>query len=224
MAALTGALRVKQSGQDAHDSRHGATQQVAHGQVGQRQLARRRAHLVSYPGKAAVIQVVPGLLTERSGLAVAADAAVHEARVAAAHRVVARTQAGHHAGAKTLDQHVGGLAQLEQKLHAFGLLQVQAHAALVAVEHFAHRRRGVIACAQVFDLDDVGAQVGQVQRAHGTGQQAREVKHAHALQRRAVGRGAGGWAAHALAPAAVFRSSVFCTLPAAVSGSLSRNS
>ena len=221
MPPLARALRVKQSGQDAHDSGHGAAQQVAHGQVGQGQLARRRAHLVGHPGIAAVIQVVPGLLAQRPGLAVAADAAVHQARVAGTHLVVAQAQASHYAGAKAFDQHIGGFAQLEQELHAFGVLQVQAHAAFIAVEHFAHRRRGVVARAQVFDLDDIGPQVGQVQGAHGAGQQAGEVEHAHALQRRAVGR-MGGGAAHARA--AVLRSSVFWTLPAAVSGSLSRNS
>ena len=225
MAASAGALRVEQRRQDAHDGGHGAAQQVAHGQVGQGQLARGRSHLVGHPGIAAVIQVVPGLLAQRPGLAVAADAAVHQARVACTHHVITQTQPGHHAGAKAFDQHVGGLAQLEQELHAFGVLEVQAHAAFVAVEHFAHRRRGVVARAQVFDLDDVGTQVGQVQGAHGAGQQAGEVEHTHALQRWAVGLRIEGWAVHAALPCATdLRNSVFWTLPAAVSGSLSRNS
>ena len=50
--------------------------------------------------------------------------------------------------------------------------------ALVAMHQRAQGRRGVVAGTGVFDLDDVRAQVGQVQRAHRAGQQPREVEHA----------------------------------------------
>ena len=64
MPPLPGALCVKQRGQDAHDSGHGTAQQIGHGQVGQGQLARRGGDLIGHTGKAAVVQVMPGLLAQ----------------------------------------------------------------------------------------------------------------------------------------------------------------
>ena len=44
-------------------------------------------------------------------------------------------------------------------------------------------RPRVVAGAGVLDLDDVGAEVGEVERAHGPRQQARQVEHANAGER-----------------------------------------
>ena len=47
---------------------------------------------------------------------------------------------------------------------------LDAQAPLVAVDLLAHASGRVVAQAQVFDLEHVGAQVGQMQGAHGAGQ------------------------------------------------------
>ena len=129
---------------------------------------------------------------QRAVLAVAADRAVHEPGVLLAQALVADAEAVEHPGAEGLEQHVGVAHQAQQHLAAPLVLEVDADRALVAVQGQEQRRAGarlgalvvrrrpahVVAQAGVLDLDHVGAEVGQQQRAEPAGQQPRQVQHA----------------------------------------------
>jgi hypothetical protein len=91
---------------------------------------------------------------------------------------------------------IGFAGQPHEDFDAFRLLQIQPQALLVAVDHpeigaalpifFAlagAQRAGVITDLRVFDLDDFGTEIGQMQRGDRTGQQAGQVKNANAGQR-----------------------------------------
>ena len=74
------------------------------------------------------------------------------------------------------------------------MLEVEAQAAFVAVDHLiqvagvaAHRTQGarVVAGTGVLDLDHIGTVVGEMLGGERAGQQAGQVKHAHAGQRQA---------------------------------------
>ena len=78
------------------------------------------------------------------------------------------------------------------------MLEVEGDAALVAV-HDQERRghavdsrlaipAGVIAAGQLFDLDDVGAQVGEHHPAGGPGHDLCQLEHAHAGERTGMRR------------------------------------
>ena len=117
--------------------------------------------------------VVGGTVPLVAAQPVAADAAVHETRVAfdRGRRLEAEPVEG--VRAEVADEDVGGGEQLFETLPAVGLPQVEHHAALAPVveregrvrhvavdaqrpEHLAHRIAG-----RCFDLDHVGAPVGQ---------------------------------------------------------------
>ena len=135
-------------------------------------------------------------------LAVARDRAVDEARVLLAQPLVAHAEAVHHAGPEGLEQHVVLAHQPQQHLAAALLLQVQPDRALAAVEREEQRRlrrvlralvvrRGpadVVAHAGVLDLQHLGAEVGEQQRAEAAGQQPGEVEDLDALERPAHAR------------------------------------
>jgi hypothetical protein len=138
---------------------------------------------------------VPGALGVGAVLAVAADGAEDEARIDRGKRRVADAELVHDAGAETLDDDVRRQSQSAEHGDALGLLQVEAQRALVAVDELeegagfarpgAHRT-GVVALAGVLDLDDVGAEVGEVLGGDGARQQPGEVEHAQAGKRLAA--------------------------------------
>ena len=200
--ALAAPPRLLQRGEDP-DRRH----QPAAAEVGDLRagLDRRAAGLAGQaedPVQAQVVHVVAGAVAVRAVLAVAGDRAVDEGRVRLAQHVEADAELVEHAGPEALDQHVGRLGQLEQGLAAPLLLQVEADRALVAVQREVDRRAGaerrvllgavvgrrpahVVALAGVLDLDHVGAEVGEQQRAEAAGEQAGEVEDLDVLQRAA---------------------------------------
>src|SRR4029079_4161659 len=89
----------------------------------------------------------------------------------------------------------------QEHVAAGRVLEVQANRGLVAVEREEQGtlravvgslvvRRGpahVVAHAEVLDLDHLGAEVGQQQRAEAAGQQAREVEYADPFERQTHG-------------------------------------
>ena len=90
----------------------------------------------------------------------------------------------------------GRVKRRNERRPALGALEVERDAALVAVHRAIERRHGsgtvaevarVVARPRVLDLDDVGAEVGEVERADRPGQQAREVEDAHAGKRSSGG-------------------------------------
>ena len=126
----------------------------------------------------------------RAVLAVARDRAVDEARVLLAQPLVAHAEPVHHAGPERLEQHVVLAHQPQQHLAAALLLEVQPDRALAAVEREEQRRlrrvvgalvvgrrpADVVAHAGVLDLEHVGAEVGEQQRAEAARQQPGEVE------------------------------------------------
>ncbi|CPM74670.1 Uncharacterised protein [Bordetella pertussis] len=139
--------------------------------------------------------VVARQAAQRAVGAEAADAAMHQARKGLAQRVVAQPPLLQRAGLEILHQHVGVGQQAAQQLLAGKLRQVQRHATLVAVDAdevgggLAGERRPPAArlvAAGRFDLQHVGAVVGEDLGAVRAAQHARQVDDAAALQ------GAGG--------------------------------
>src|SRR6185503_12527592 len=82
-----------------------------------------------------------------------------------------------HARPVVLDQHVGALGHLDEDVAPFGLFQVELEAPLVAMEVLEVRAvaRAGDAVLRPFDLDDVGAPVGEDAAAVRAGARPREV-------------------------------------------------
>ena len=129
-----------------------------------------------------------------AGVALAGDRGEHEARIDRAQVLVAEARAIEHAAAEILDHHVALLRQFADHPLAFGCLEVEGKAALVAVGE-AELRRAVppvvlvvgladdaegIEVGARFDLDHVGAEIGEHRRRVGAGRQQPEVEHADA--------------------------------------------
>ena len=125
--------------------------------------------------------VEAGPVGVRPILAEAGDAGVDEARIDARQRLVVDAQALLHAGPEILHDHVRLLHHALERGEAFRRLEVQRHAALVAVQvlevgalaRAAHR---LLRPGRRFDLDDVGAPVGELARASRPGPHAGEVE------------------------------------------------
>ena len=79
-----------------------------------------------------------------------------------------------------VDQHVGLRQQLAQRSSCRRLAQIEPRAALAQRDLRHHTR---LVPAGRIDAQHVGAKAGEEARGHRTGQDARQVQHAHALQR-----------------------------------------
>src|SRR5207237_4655414 len=94
-----------------------------------------------------------------------------EPRVDRLQRLRGEIEALEHARPEALDERVGGLDEPQQHLAALRLLEVERHRALVApdpeppgraaADELAHRAGGV-AVSGPFDLDHLGAEIGEV--------------------------------------------------------------
>ena len=134
---------------------------------------------------------VCGAAGGRAGLAIPGDRAVDETGVERAERLGAEAEAIHHAGAEVLHHHIGfGDKALHQR-DRLRILQIEREAAFAGIEL---PEVGAVAGAQGgahahvvafgrFDLDDIGAEVGEQARAVRAGQHDREVEDADAIQR-----------------------------------------
>ncbi|MNX59112.1 hypothetical protein D3C86_899690 [compost metagenome] len=146
-------------------------------------------------------EVVAGALRERAVLAEAGDRAIDQARVDVLQALVIQPVLGQPAHLEVLDQDVADRGQFADQRRAFRRGHVRFDRTLVAVgakviggfvgvlavavlqEGRAPGAR-VVAHPRAFDLDDIGAQVGQVLRAPRAGQDARQVQYTDAIQRR----------------------------------------
>jgi len=212
--ALAGRVAMAQRGQD-RDRRIHAGEQVRHrhadllrSAAGQRIGFAGDAH---QPAQALHRVVVTGAVPVGAGLAEAGDRAEHQPRIERQQCRRVQTVAGQVADLVVLDHHVRATGQFPDQVLALGTGDVDADRALVAVRaQVVGRLGGVLAVAilQVgrpppsgviaprmaafgwaFDLDDVGAEVGQGLRAPGPGQHAGEIQDAHALQGHRGGTG-----------------------------------
>src|SRR5262249_14927268 len=141
---------------------------------------------------------VAGAVAVGPVLAVAGDRAVDDPGVGGAHRLVAHAEAIEDAGPEGLQDDVGAGDGPQERLSPLRVLEVQADRALAAGQREEQRRLGglvdavvvgrrgadVVAGAGVLDLDDVGAEVAEQQRAEASGEQPAEVEDADALKRR----------------------------------------
>ena len=146
----------------------------------------------------------PGAVAQRAVLAVAGDRAVDERRVDLAQRARSRRRGGR--ARRAGRTRAATSASRDQRAAAPrgppSVLRFEADRALAAVEREEQRRlrrvlgalvvrrrpAHVVAQAGVLDLEDVGAEVGQQQRAEAAGQQAPEVEDADAVERQARSR------------------------------------
>ena len=130
-----------------------------------------------------------------TGLSVARDGAVDEAGVHLRQLGIVKAQPLHHAGTVVLDQDVDGAGQLLDRGDRLGTLEVEHDGPFAGIELPEHRAGAIAlhrtAAHQValgrFDLDDVGAHVGEQPAAVGPGDRGREVEDPQAVERPRIG-------------------------------------
>ncbi len=189
-----------QRGQDAHGGIH-AGHQVGHGDAGLLRTAARQ--VVAFAGDAHQAahaldhEVVAGAAGVRAGLAEARDGAVDQAGVDFLQAVVVQAVLGQAAHLEVFHQDVALQRQFAHQFGAAGRRDVQRHGELVAVgRQVVGRLAGVVARlvlqvgrppgprvvarAGPFDLDHLGAEIGEVLGAPGAGQDAGQVEHTYA--------------------------------------------
>ncbi len=112
-----------------------------------------------------------------------------------------QSQARQHAGPEAFNQRIRRPAQVQQQFTSARMLQIDRQRSLAAIGGFKGRinplpvairdmRRKVahvVAGASVLDLDDIGAEVGEMQRCGRAWQQPRQVEDAQSGER-GVGR------------------------------------
>ena len=156
----------------------------------------RRAGRGDHAGHGLDDGVIAGIAAARAVGAEAGNPAMHELREFRAQHVVADAPFVERARLEILDQDVGGLQHLHQHgAAAFGG-EVEPDRALVAVDAdeigrvlLVERRAPVahLVAGRRFDLDDVGAVVGEDLRAIGAAEHARQIDHAQAGHRAGSG-------------------------------------
>ena len=176
-ATLPGPLRVEECRQNAHHGGHRAAEQVADLQIGNRRLAPIDADLIEHTGKADIVEVVSGRHCQWAGLAIAGDRAIDDLRIDRPQRFVTNSQLVAHPRPEALDDDVGSTRQTQEYLTALRLLEVEPQPTLVAVDAAKEDADAVrtlthdtcvVAGRVIFDLDDVGAQIGQMQSGDRT--------------------------------------------------------
>ena len=126
----------------------------------------------------------------RPGLAVARDRTIDEVGLRGLQHGVVEPEAGHHAGAEILDHDIGGRDQAADDLDRLGPLQVEDDALLAGVE-LAEGGAGAVAQRRArphhvalggFELDHLGAEIGQQPRAMRPGDRRREIHDPQAVE------------------------------------------
>ena len=109
------------------------------------------------------------------------------------HALPGQAHAVERAGRKILNQHIAVLHQTFEDLHSFFIFGIDGDRALVAVQHreietvrtrnIAELSAGDVTHARPFDLDDVGAHIGEQLRAGRSRLHMGEIENAHAIKR-----------------------------------------
>jgi hypothetical protein len=151
--------------------------------TGQREAQEHRAvdatGLLPHQARTGLHQGVPSRAIRRAArAAVRGDGAVDEARVAGEQRVTPDAEALRHAGREALEHHVGAVGELEEAFVVAGVLQVEHDAPPAAQPHGRRCERAERVTAGWFDLDDVGAMVGEQHAGEGPGHALSEVEDA----------------------------------------------
>src|SRR5208282_5095974 len=156
---------------------------------------------VQHPAQCGQHGVVGDEVAIRAGLAERRNRAEDERGVLAMESIPAEAKPVEGAGSEALDDDVGGAGELEQDVGAAGMVEIEREGALVEIvepeEQAAVEMREVVEegadAARVvaggrFDLDDVGAHVGQQPRAK-LGPMAGQVENPQARERAGDGLG-----------------------------------
>ena len=128
-------------------------------------------------------------------LAEAGDAGVNQLRIDLRQRLVVDAEALLHVGPEILDHDVGLLDHALERGDAFRLLQIERHAPLVAVQvlkvaAFARAAHRLFHARRRFDLDDVGAPIGELAHAGRPRSHAGQVENGKARESfRSAGKG-----------------------------------
>src|SRR6266851_9538850 len=190
MLAAAGALAVKQRGA------HRAHRMHARADVPHRdhREERRPVRLAAHRSDARVGGAQPvesGFARKRPGLSKGRNRAHHDARIERLDGCVVETDAPYHSRCVIFDQDIDFLDEFLEDAEAFRLLRVDADAFFAAVvlnviaapalDHDERAARG-IAVRREFDLDDLGAHLGEHQRAGRARNDLREVEHLVAVE------------------------------------------
>src|SRR6185312_1618430 len=170
--AFAGFLTLQQRDQNAH-SAEDAGGEVGDGNADAHRALSRQPGDRHEPAHALGDLVEAGPVAIRTVLAEAGDAAIDQAWVDLLQALIVDLEAEFHVRAKVLDHDVGILRQPVQHLETFGILEVERDAALVAVQVLeigAVPRAAEPAIAlDRFDLDDLGAPIGELPYAGRAG-------------------------------------------------------
>ena len=128
-------------------------------------------------------------------LAIGRDAGIDDARIDGLQVRIIDPQPPFHVGAEILDHHIGLLREPQQQRAPGLVLEVDGDAALVAVQILeiaavagAANRVAALQPLRRFDLDDIGAPIGELARAGRPRTHPRQIEHGEMIER---GRGAG---------------------------------
>jgi hypothetical protein len=194
VAAVAALHRADQRREHRHcggDAGHVVDDRQAHaggrraGLAGEVQVAGLGLHqvVVARPALALVVATVGG------------EVRAEDARVRRPERGVVEAELLRLVAAQVVHDHVGGAHEAAKGGLALGALEVQRDALLVEVEGLeevavvgpeevrSHAARGVAALFAALDLDDLGAEVGEVHRAERAGAEVLEGEYAEAQER-----------------------------------------
>ena len=192
MLAAAEPVACQQRKQDGIAGRH-ARRQVYNRRTGAHRLAVRKAvqrHEAAFGLRDRVEARTQG---KRSLAAVGRDRAIDQPRVGRRDVGIVETELLHHAAGEILHHHIRFRDQFARDLERRGVGEVERDAALVAIEAEIGRTLAadfrvliaarIVAAVRVFDLDDVGAEIGQGLRAGRSGNNAGEIHHQQAVER-----------------------------------------
>ncbi|CFD92716.1 Uncharacterised protein [Bordetella pertussis] len=156
------ATHRQQGGQHAERQQHAAAE-IRHVVQRHRRRTVGRPDGVQRPGQAQVVQIMSGLAGQRSLLAPARHAPVHQPRLAPQAFLGRQAHALHHAGPETFDQPIGGADQLQQQIAGAGRAQIQRQRAAAARQHVeaAVQQGEVPLPVRRMDAHHVGPVIGQ---------------------------------------------------------------
>ena len=168
--------RGKQAGGKVGDRNAGANRALA-GQAGDRHQ----------PAHALGDLIEAGPVSIRAGLAEAGNAGINEPRVDLRQRLVVDAKPLLHVRTEILDHDIGLLDHALERGQALRRFEVERHAALVAVQilkirALARAAHLIFDAGRGFDLDDIGAPIGELANAGRARAHAGEVEHRKTCQ------------------------------------------
>ena len=140
-----------------------------------------------------------GAIAVRAAVAIAGEGGVDDLRVDRAQRLVATAEAVHDAGTEGIDHHIGLGHHTLEGLNILRQAQVKGDRLLAAIDQAEQLRAhgaGIVPALGLLDLDDLGAELRQVERAEGARQQPGQIEHAQPVEQRILGRGLIGHSRH----------------------------